>query len=355
MNNTKYTLAPYLRIRFDGEKVSFGFGSIQQFFYEHKIYDPLIKMAGLFLNNSLHLITAKTKFLEKYSFQETEANHAIEVLKNGHFLIEENIFDKEERYSRYLLFYAMSGADYKNAQKKLKDKHVVIVGCGGIGNIVGIQLATAGIGKLTLIDFDFIEISNLTRQIAFQEKHINFQKTEILAAELKKRNSKIEINIINKEIQRERQMYPLADLIVISADAPNLMIESNKFCVKNNIPCINVGYVQDIAIWGPLVIPGETACFSCTQFVPTPKIGTELDDIMVKINSNFQTPSSGPVNMLAGALASLDILKFLVKFGEIYSLNARVGLWTHNLKFEKQITTRNPKCEVCGELHVNQS
>jgi hypothetical protein len=123
----------------------------------------------------------------------------------------------------------------------------------------------------------------------------------------------------------------------------------NEFCVKSKIPYINVGYVNDISVWGPLYVPGESGCYVCQDIVADDSFDGELKCLIKNINSGYQAPSVGPVNMISSGLAAADILKFLVgATDKVQSINTRIGLWTHNLKIEKQDCSYNPKCTVCG-------
>ena len=113
---------------------------------------------------------------------------------------------------------------------------------------------------------------------------------------------------------------------------------------------INVGYVVDVAVWGPFVIPGETGCFCCHQNIADSKgVKQELKDKMKSFNANFQAPSTGPINMMASSFAAMDILKYLGGVGKVESLNKRIGIWTNDLRIEEQNYAKNPKCKVCGE------
>ncbi len=92
-------------------------------------------------------------------------------------------------YSRQIL---LDGWDIE-AQEKLKLANVLVVGCGGIGCLSAELLARAGVGKITLIDADVIETSNLQRQIAYTPADLGFYKAEILAKRLMQINPYIEI------------------------------------------------------------------------------------------------------------------------------------------------------------------
>ncbi|KAF5273180.1 hypothetical protein FQR65_LT17185 [Abscondita terminalis] len=106
-------------------------------------------------------------------------------------------------YSRQIL---LDGWDLE-AQEKLKLANILIVGCGGIGCTTAELLARAGVGKISLIDADIIEISNLQRQIAYVEPDIGFYKAEILAKRLQQINPFIQVeHYTNRLDQQNAQM-----------------------------------------------------------------------------------------------------------------------------------------------------
>ena len=116
---------------------------------------------------------------------------------------------------------------------------------------------------------------------------------------------------------------------------------------------MNVGYVEDIAVWGPLVIPGKSGCYQCKQHIVNfDHLSQEQINKCKQINRNYQAPSTGPINMMASSFAALDILKLLGNFGQIQSLNTRIGIWSHDLHIEKQDYSLNYSCEICGTLQT---
>lgn len=228
--------------------------------------------------------------------------------------------------------------------------HILILGCGGIGNLISVALATSGIGKLTLLDDDIIELSNLTRQFLFKRTDIGYKKTLTLKRELLARIEDLEIDTFE-----ERASYSVlenikdVDLIVLSADSQDCLPLVNQFCSEKKIPYINIGYVQDIAVWGPFYIPEVTGCVYCQDILATDKrINEKSYNNLKALNSNHQAPSNGGVNMLSASLGLLDILKFLGDFGTVHSKNKRLGLWTHNLTLEQQDCTLNQNCLFCA-------
>ena len=138
---------------------------------------------------------------------------------------------------------------------------------------------------------------------------------------------------------------------MVSGDQGEVLDLINIFAVENDIPFINVGYIEDIAVWGPLVIPGKSGCYQCKQhWVNFKDVSQEQINKCKEINVGYQAPSSGAINMMASSFAALDVLKFLGNFGQIQSLNKRLGVWSHDLHIEKQDYSLNPFCKVCGSL-----
>jgi len=336
-------LAPFFRVGMQAGKLYLGFGSIQKEITEEAQQKAYLEVASSFSPHKTNISFENTPFHEQ----------VIEEFIEKKILIPEDLYTPKDRYSRHHLYYLMSGGNNQTAQEKLKSSHVVVIGCGGIGNLLATSLATAGIGKLTIIDNDDIELTNLTRQYLYDEADIGKFKVDVLKKNINAKNSQCEVLAIKKHFktQEDLEEIPKADLIVVSADVDNVCDLLNLYCIKNNTPWINVGYVEDIAVWGPFIIPGKTGCMACQDNIASDKgINPELKEMMKAINRNYQAPSTGPINMLAISLSMFDILRFLGGFGKIQSLNKRIGLWTHELRFETQNYQRNPHCNACQGL-----
>ncbi len=351
VNMPKYITAPYLRTGIKKNKIYIGFGSIQAEFNVE-----IGKKILTILNKLKHPteISVIQKLLEELLQDDTETFKAISnYIFSKHWLIEESIYNKEERYSRQKLFYNIYSNNPDIIHQKLSQKHIAIIGCGGIGNIISVNLATSGIKELTLIDQDLIEESNLSRQIMFRENDVNSNKAEALKNSLLERNSKVKINTHPYNIKSVSELNILknVDFIVISGDSKNLVYDVNKYSYKNNIPFINVGYIMDIAVWGPIFVPSQTPCFACFSEQNISKYNTHdknLAQMIINVNSRSQAPSIGPINMLAGAYASLDIIKYLGGIDTPECMNHRIGIWTNNLKVEYQENIEG-NCSICSK------
>jgi molybdopterin/thiamine biosynthesis adenylyltransferase len=105
--------------------------------------------------------------------------------------------DKElERYSRHILLPEIEF----EGQKKLLQSHCLIVGAGGLGSPVAIYLAASGVGKITICDFDSVDLSNLQRQIIHEENSIGLNKAESAKIALNRINSDINVVAIKKQL-----------------------------------------------------------------------------------------------------------------------------------------------------------
>lgn len=345
----KYTLAPYVRVGFLEGDLHFGFGSLRHLIKDHNLQSCLLDAAA-FLKQPCTM-RELTSYLQTLSYHAEVIKNAIEILSKK-FILPTGVYHSRDRHSRSFLFYSLSGAEIDEVQKNISAKKIAIVGCGGIGNVMGVSLATAGVGELLLIDHDQIELSNLSRQIMFKEADCGQFKTNILAEALKERCKGIKISKFKEFITKDNvSVLEGCDFILAAGDQGNVVDLINAFAVENEIPFMNVGYVEDIAVWGPLVIPGISGCYHCKQHLVNFNSLTQ-DQIKKcrKINSGYQSPSNGPINLMASSFATLDILRFLGKFGAIHSLNTRIGVWTHDLHLEKQDFSLNPDCQTCGHL-----
>ncbi|MFI6576368.1 HesA/MoeB/ThiF family protein [Nocardiopsis sp. NPDC050513] len=349
-SETPRVLAPYVRIGVQAQTLFLGFGSIRQAINDRRLWKPLVQLAH-------HHMTPRTRsealaFLtQSCGVDGSLADAVMLTLERDSYLISAHSYDPADRYSRHALFYELSGAQADQVQQRLSQARVLLLGCGGIGNLVAAALATAGVGELTLVDSDRVELSNLTRQFLFAEADIDLPKAEVLARELRRRDSTCRIRSITGEVTDEESLdaLPEADLVLVSADSPGLTDLVNAHCVTSGRVWLNTCYVNDIAVWGPLVIPGVTGCWDCRTLTARPPTDEpELRELITRVNGRYQAPSNGPVDMLASSLAALDVLRHLGGFGEPASLNRRMGVWTHELALDEQPVERSPDCTACA-------
>lgn len=241
--------------------------------------------------------------------------------------------DEMHLYSRQIL---LDGWDIE-AQEKLKLANVLIVGCGGIGCTSAELLARAGVGQITLIDADTIEMSNLQRQIAYVEENIGFYKSEILAKRLKQINPHIRIESYTSKLDESnaKQLISTQDLVLDGCDNFTTRYLVNQICTQLNVPLISA---SAIGFQGQLfMVEGDSACYEC------------LFPKEEHANESLRCADSGVLATTPNVMASLQAHHALLYLGLAKTpLKQKLLLWDglsmkqRLLAFEKDID-----CSVC--------
>ena len=351
----KYILAPYVRAGFQNDILFFGFGSIQQRIVPPEFQKNMLKAASFF--KSPRPLEYVEKRLVYEGMDIVTAKTIIHGLLENHLLIAENLYQRHERFSRHILFYNLYECHPEIVQHHISGKHAIVLGCGGIGCMVSSVLAAGGIGKLTLVDGDSVELSNLTRQWIYDEKDVGKRKVDILSRKLHRQQEKLSIDLLPIQIgsRNDLEQLPDADLLILTADTPReILYWVNLFCVDRRMPFLPIGYIQDIVVWGPFVIPGETGCLACRPIISaTHSKDSKINMLLQTVNQDYQAPSYGPLNLMAAGCGVLDAFKYLGNFGTIGSQNRRIGIWTNELRIEVQDCSRQTGCPVCSALPSN--
>src|SRR5690349_18003801 len=222
-----------------------------------------------------------------------------------------------DRYSRQFRYPALGEA----GQRRLMASRVTICGCGALGTVLANHLARAGVGRIRIVDRDFIETHNLQRQVLFDERDVadNLPKAEAAARKLRQINSAIEIEPVVTDIDRTNilDLVADADLILDGTDNFEIRYLINDAAVKLGKPwdyggCIG-SHGQTMTI-----LPGETPCLRCVfEAAPAPgEAGTcETAGVLapiVNIVASFQTAEalkilSGHRDRVSRELTYIDV------------------------------------------------
>src|SRR5215475_4318434 len=224
-----------------------------------------------------------------------------------------------ERYSRQILFEPIG----ETGQQTLLQSQVAIVGCGATGSALASLLARAGVGRLRIIDRDYVEPSNLQRQSLFDEADAAESIPKAVAAcrKIAGFNSQIVAVPLVSDLRPEniQELLGGVDLILDGTDNFETRYLVNDFAVKQTLPWIYVAAVGSYSATMN-IIPGETACLSCI-FPESPRGAVETCETSGILNS--------AVN-LAASIAATEAIKILV--GDIRSLRRTMlshDLWTN--------------------------
>lgn len=241
----------------------------------------------------------------------------------------------DDRYSRQILFPAIG----EKGQKRLAESRAVIIGCGALGSIIATSLVRAGVGKVKILDRDFIELHNLQRQLLFDEEDIRKDLPKAIAAEqhLKKVNSSIDIEGIAVDVNftNIEKLIEGADVILDGLDNYETRFLINDASLKHNVPWIYGGAIASSGIM-KVIIPGETSCFRCL-------VGDlPLTDAILTCDT---AGVISPAPFIIGSLQTVEAIKLLVGSNEVTKDLIFVDVWAG--KFNRFEFLRREECPAC--------
>ena len=223
----------------------------------------------------------------------------------------------------------------RTGQSKLKVAHVVVAGLGGLGSPASIYLAAAGIGHITIIDAQRVELSNLNRHVLHWESDIGQPKVKSATEKLTAMNSNIKVDGVFRQITSENvgQLIKGADVVVDGLDNYSTRYLLNEACVQNNIPLIH-GAVEGLVGQVMTILPGKGPCLKCAVPKEPPK------------KSLF--PVLGATPGVIGCLQAMEAIKLITGIGK--PLVGRMLIFNGiDMTFDEMKVNRNPSCQVCGK------
>lgn len=244
-----------------------------------------------------------------------------------------------ERYSRQILFREIGRA----GQERLLNSRVLLVGCGALGASHAEMLARAGVGKLRIVDRDFVEFTNLQRQTLFRESDALERIPKAIAA--KKRiaeiNSEIDVEAVIADVNYSNieSLIDGCDLVIDGTDNFQVRYLLNDACVKNVVTWI---YGAAVSSYGTTmtIIPGKTPCLRC------------IFDEMPDAGSSPTCDTTGvimPIITTVSATQIAEALKILV--GDLESLHGSLmqfDIWANDRQRIK-LGKPDADCKTCGQ------
>ncbi|WP_407653455.1 ThiF family adenylyltransferase [Brevibacillus ruminantium] len=248
-----------------------------------------------------------------------------------------------QRYSRQILFSPIGEA----GQAVLQRKKVAIVGMGALGTVLANHLVRAGVGYLRLIDRDFVEESNLQRQMLYEEEDARQHLPKAVAAmnKLQAINSGVTVEGVVADLGPGNAEALLADADVILDGTDNFHVRYliNDVAVKHQIPWVYGGVVSARGMFA-VIRPGVTPCFRCLFPTSASGRGETCDTVGV----------IGPIVHIVASYQATEALKLLV--GAEDKLNPhleQLDIW-QNDQMQMDISTgRNPSCDVCASRNFH--
>lgn len=239
------------------------------------------------------------------------------------------------RYSRHIMLPQMG----IEGQQALADASVLIIGLGGLGSPAALYLAGAGVGQLTLVDDDSVELSNLQRQIIHHQHNIGERKVASAKSNLLAINPETNIVTIDQRLDEAAlaEQVQRADIILDASDNFATRFAINRACVQHKKPLVSGAAIQfegQISVFDSR--DNDCPCYSCLY----PEQG---EDIQTCSESGVLAPVVGVI----GSMQALEAIKLICGIGE--PLYGRLLLFDAlSLQWRSMNFKKDPNCPVCG-------
>jgi molybdopterin/thiamine biosynthesis adenylyltransferase len=244
------------------------------------------------------------------------------------------------RYSRHLLLDDIG----VEGQEKLLAAHALVVGAGGLGSPVALYLGTAGIGRLTIVDGDRVDLTNLQRQIAHDLSRLGAPKAMSAALSVGGINPRIVVTALNERADAARllELVAEADVVVDCSDNFGTRQALNAACVRHRKPLVAgaaIGFDGQVSVYD--LRQPESPCYACA--FPD---DAAFEDVACSTMGIF-----APLVGIIGSMQAAEALKLVAGIGSplvrrLQMLDARAMEWT-----ELRVA-RDPSCPVCKNRPV---
>jgi len=243
------------------------------------------------------------------------------------------------RYSRHLLLDEIDLA----GQEKLLNSHVLVIGAGGLGSAAAPYLAAAGIGTITLMDFDAVELTNLQRQIMHTQTSVGSSKVDSGKRFLEALNPTINVVSLQERATADNlaEILPSVDVVLDCTDNFATRQLINAACTQHRVALVSGSALRldgQLSVFD--VKHADSPCYACI-FSP--------DEAPEEINCATMGVFS-PLVGIIGTMQAAQALQVLIGFGS--PLIGRLLLWNaRNTQIETIHISRNQDCPVCGHHH----
>jgi molybdopterin/thiamine biosynthesis adenylyltransferase len=240
------------------------------------------------------------------------------------------------RYSRHILLDDIG----IEGQEKLLAARALVIGAGGLGSPAAYYLASAGIGRITLVDNDSVDLTNLQRQILHTTERVGQPKAQSGKQTLTQINPEIDIVALTERAEGERlnELVRQSDVVLDCSDNFATRHAINRACVASKVPLVSGAAIRfdgQISVFDPR--DGDAPCYACL-FPPD----QQFEEVQCATMGVF-----APLVGIIGTMQAAEALKLVVQTGQ--SLAGRLLLLdARNMEWTSIRIARNAACAVCG-------
>ncbi|MGI9229370.1 MAG: HesA/MoeB/ThiF family protein [Gammaproteobacteria bacterium] len=239
------------------------------------------------------------------------------------------------RYSRQMMLPEIDA----EGQLKLADANVLIIGAGGLGSAAAIYLASAGVGRIVLADFDKVDLSNLQRQILHTEQDIGRLKVDSAREHLLALNSELQLTTVDHALEEEELNTHVAAAAVVVDGSDNFAtrFDVNHACVKNRTPLVSAAVIRfeaQLTVFNPR--NPASPCYRCLY--------PDTAGVEETCTANGVI---APLPGIMGSMQALETMKIIMDTGT--TLEGKLLLFdAKNMDWQIAGLPRDPDCPVCG-------
>ncbi|OCG21629.1 molybdopterin-synthase adenylyltransferase MoeB [Gilliamella sp. wkB108] len=245
------------------------------------------------------------------------------------------------RYDRQI---TLRGFDI-DKQQILKNSSALIVGLGGLGCAASLYLTAAGIGKLTLLDFDTVSKSNLNRQILYSEKSINHYKVEQAKQALININANIAIETVNQQLDDVSLLSLIEqhDIVIDCTDNLTTREQINRGCFTAKKPLVSGAAIRMEGLLTVFTYQKDEACYHCLSRL----FG---QDQLTCVEAGVMSPLVG----MFGSMQALEAIKVLTDYG-VPLVGRLLMIDAMSMQFNQVSIVKQANCPVCGSHHLDKA
>jgi len=243
------------------------------------------------------------------------------------------------RYSRHILLDELG----IEGQQRLLSSHALVIGAGGLGSPVALYLGTAGVGRLTLVDHDTVDLTNLQRQIAHNLQRVGSPKAESAAQSIAAINPDVQVRTLVQRVDAQSldALVAEADVVLDCSDNFKTRHAVNAACVRLAKPLVAgaaIGFDGQVSVYDPR--DAASPCYACV-FPPD----AAFEEVACATMGVF-----APLVGIIGCVQAAEALKLLSGVGS--SLAGRLQMLdARTMEWSEMRIARQPECAVCGARH----
>jgi len=241
------------------------------------------------------------------------------------------------RYARHLMLDEIG----VEGQRRLLQAHALVIGAGGLGSPVALYLGSAGVGRLTVLDHDTVDLTNLQRQIAHNQARVGWPKAESARATVAAINPDVAFRalVCRADEARLDELVPTADVVLDCSDNFATRHAVNAACVRHGKPLVSgaaIGWDAQVSVYDTRL--AEAPCYACVFPHDVASV-----DVACATMGVF-----APLVGIIGSMQAAEALKLLIGSGE--SLAGRLlMLDARSMRWDEIRLGRHAACPVCGQ------